>query len=92
MPEVSSVEQDSVRKRKKVRWIWLTSDPTSAINPQPHVHNLLRPDQPLYLNETGASASILSINLLSDMEKCSMQDPAVDPVQVLAVNGNDNKV
>ena len=92
MPEVPSNKQDSVRKRKKVRQIRLTSDPTSAINPQPHVHDLLRPDQPLYLIDTGASASILGITMLSDKEKRSMQDPAVDPVQVLAVNGDDIKV
>ena len=92
MPEVPSVKQDSVRKCKKVRQIRLTSDPTSAINHQPHVHNLLQPDQPLYLVDTGASASILSINMLSDEEKRSMQDPAVDPVQVLAKNGDDIKV
>ena len=92
MPEVPSVKQDSVRKHKKVGRICLISDPTSAINPQPHVHDPLRPDQPLYLVDTGASASILGINMLSDEEKRSMQDPAVDPVQVLAVNGDDIKV
>ena len=30
--------------------------------------------------------------MLSDKEKRSMQDPAVDPVQVLAVNGDEIKV
>ena len=30
--------------------------------------------------------------MLSNKEKRSMQDPAVDPVQVLAVNGDDIKV
>ena len=92
MPEVPPVQQDSVGKRKKVGQIRLTSDPTSAINPQPHVHDLLRPDQPLYLVNTGASASILGINMLSDKEKRSMQDPADNPVQVLTMNGDDSKV
>ena len=92
MPEVPPVKQDTVGKHEKVGRIRLTSDPTSAINPQPHVHDLLRPDQPLYLVDIGASASILGINMLSDVEKRSMQDPAVDPVQVLAVNGDDIKV
>ena len=92
MSLVPSVQQDSIRKRQRVGWIKLTSDPTSAINPQPHVHNLLRPDQPLYLIDTGASASILGIDMLSDEEKRHMQDPADNPVQVLAVNGDDIKV
>ena len=35
---------------------------------------------------------ILGINMLSNEEKRSMQDPAIDPVQVLAVNGDDIKV
>ena len=30
--------------------------------------------------------------MLSDKEKRSMQDPAVDPMQVLAVNSDDIKV
>ena len=72
--------------------IKLTSNPTSAINPQPHIHDPLRPDQPLYLIDTGASALILGIDMLSDEEKRSMQDPAVNPVQVLTVNGDDIKV
>ena len=72
--------------------LYLVDTGASAINPQPHVHDPLRPDQPLYLVDTGASASILGINMLSDEEKRSMQDPAVDPVQVLAVNGDDIKV
>ena len=92
MPEVPPVQQDAVGKRKKVGQIRLTSDPTSAINPQPHAHDLLWPDQPLYLVDTGASASILGITMLSDKEKRSMQDPAVDPMQVLAVNSDDIKV
>ena len=92
MPEVPSIKQDFVGKREKVGRIRLTSNPTSAINPQPHVHDLLWPDQPLYLVNTGASASILGINMLSDAEKRSMQDPAVDPVQVLALNGDNIKV
>ena len=92
MPQVPPVEQDAIRKCEKVGRIWRTSDPTSAINPQPHIHYLLRPDQPLYLVNTGASASILGINMLSNKEKRSMQDPAIDPVQVLAVNRDDIKV
>ena len=58
----------------------------------PHVHDLLRPDQPLYLIDTGASALILGIDMFSDKEKRSMQDPADDSVQVLAMNRDDIKV
>ena len=92
MPEVPPIKQNTLGKREKVGRIRLTFDPTSAINPQPHVHDLLWLDQPLYLVDTGASASILSIDMLSDEEKRSMQDPAINPVQVLAVNGDDIKV
>ena len=86
------LQQVVIGKRIKVGQVQLTSNPTSAINPQPHVRDFLRPNQPLYLVDTGASASILGYNMLSNQEKNDMLDIADNPVQVLAVDGNDIKV
>ena len=91
LPEVPVVQQDS-GKCQQVGWIQLKSVPTSLINPQPHVRNLLRLAQPMYLVDTGASASIIACDMLTDTEKCSMQDPADMPMQVIAVNSNNIKV
>ena len=50
------------------------------------------PDQPMYLVNTGASASIICNNMLTDEERRSMQDPTDNPVQVVALNGDNIKV
>ena len=44
MPKVSAKLQD-LGKRQPVGRIQLRADPTALSNHQPHVHNLLRPDQ-----------------------------------------------
>ena len=86
------LQQVVIGKRIKVGRVQLTSDLTSAINPQPHVRDFLRPNQPLYLVDTSTSASILGYNMLSNQEKIDMLDINNDPVQVLPVDGNDIKV
>ena len=65
LSKVPAFKQD-FGKRQQVGRIRLTSDPTLIINPQPHVHDLLRPNQPMYLIDTGASASIIGIDMLTN--------------------------
>ena len=48
------------------RWIQLRADLTALTNLQPHVCNLLRPEEPMFLVDTGASASCISIDMLDN--------------------------
>ena len=72
--------------------IKLRADPAALANPQPHVRNLLRPDQPLFLVDTGASTSCISIDMLDDHERRSIDSQSYMPYHMRAVNGDNIQV
>ena len=91
LPQVAAELQDP-GKRQPGRRVQLSADPTSLTNPQPLVCDLLCPDQPMFLVDTGAAASCISINMLDNKEQCSINSPSDMPHHVLAVNGENIQV